>query len=207
MPLYKSITVNHHTKVLIWRIEESEEKLNEDINLTLHCKERIASMKSELHRRGFLSVRQLLKVAGYEASDLNYDTEGRPHLSDKKKISITHSFQFSAIIISDEIVGIDIEKQRSKIKNIASKFTEDEFAFISEDDEIEMLTYIWCIKESLYKAYATAGISFKEHIRITPFSLNDVSGKACVDHKGKKENYQVYFLTFDGFSCAYALKI
>ena len=179
MPLYKSITVNNHTKVLIWRIEESETVLNEFIVLTTHCKKRLAGMKSELHRRGFLSIRQLLKVAGYEVSDLYYDAFGKPHLKDEKKISITHSFQYAAIIISDTIVGIDIEKQREKIKLIAPKFVGQEFSFIQSDNEIKMLTYVWCIKESLYKAYATAGISFKDHIRIAPFDIKDLFG-ACL---------------------------
>jgi phosphopantetheinyl transferase len=35
-------------------------------------------------------------------------------LKDGKHISITHSYQFSAIIISDQTVGIDIELQREK---------------------------------------------------------------------------------------------
>jgi len=206
MPLYKSITVDNHTKVLIWRIEESEKELEKGINLTINCEERIASMKSQLHRSGFLSVRQLLKVAGYEASDLYYDTEGRPNLKDGKKISITHSFYYAAIITSNRVVGIDIEKQREKIKLIAPKFVDKEFSFINKKHEIKMLTFVWCIKESLYKAYATAGISFKEHINIAPFSSSDTSGEAWVDYKKDRQQYKVQFLAFDGFGCAYALK-
>lgn len=206
MPLYKSITVNNHTKVLIWRIEETEEDLYKNIALTVHCGTRIASMKSELHRRGFLSVRQLLKEAAYEASDLYYDSDGRPHLKDGKKISITHSFIYSAIIISDEVIGIDIEKQRDKIITIAPKFTADDFSNTIE--EVRMLTIVWCIKESLYKAYATSGLSFKKHIKIAPFNLEDSTAKAWVAYEKDIENYQVSFLELvDGFTCAYALKI
>ncbi len=206
MPLYKSITVNSHTKVLIWRIEETEQLLHKNITLTTRCEQRITTMKSEIHRRGFLSVRQLLKVAGYEAADLYYDDEGRPHLKDGKKISITHSFTYSGIIISNTVVGIDIEKKRDKIKVIAHKFVDDERSFITSKHEIAMLTMVWCIKESLYKAYATAGISFKNHINIRPFTLKDSYADANVTYNQNTENYKTHFLEFDDFSCAYALK-
>ena len=206
MPLYKSITANNHTKVLIWKIEESEEVLRQHIELTTLCENRIATMKSEIHRRGFLSVRQLLKVAGYKPSDLYYDDEGRPHLKDGKKISITHSFIFSAIVISEKIVGIDIEKQREKIKIIAKKFVGEEHKFVTTSNQVELLTFIWCIKESLYKAFAKSGISFKQHIKVLPFNYGDKSGKASVIYEKEIKVYDVYFLAFDGFGFAYAIE-
>jgi hypothetical protein len=52
-----------------------------------------SGMKSELHQRGFLSVRKLLQEASYNDFDLSYDELG-PHLKDGKHISITHSYQF-----------------------------------------------------------------------------------------------------------------
>lgn len=204
MPLYKSITVDNYTKVLIWKIEETEKELYKGIVLTPYDQERVAGMKSEIHRKGYLSIRQLLKRMDYKASDLYYDDEGRPHLKNGNKISITHSFQFSAIIISDKVIGIDIEKQRDKIKAIATKFVGEEDRFVKGD--VEMLTYVWCIKESLYKAYATPGISFKEHIGMLPFSREDRSGKAWVIYNGDKHAYRVCFLNFEGFGCAYAIK-
>jgi phosphopantetheinyl transferase len=107
-------------------------------------------MKSELHQRGFLSVRHLLNEAGYSDADLYYNENGKPHLKDGKHISITHSFTFSAIIISNIEVGIDIEKNRDKIKIIQHKFVNFEKGFIHKNDNyIEQLTVIWGAKESL----------------------------------------------------------
>jgi hypothetical protein len=90
MPLYKTITVNPSTKVLIWKIEESFDKLSNGITLTPRCRKRVDGMKSELHRRGFMSVRQLLAEEGYEDKDLWYDENGKPHLTDGKCISIAY---------------------------------------------------------------------------------------------------------------------
>ena len=124
MPLYKTITVSAATRAHIWEITESEKRLASGIFLTPPCQQRIDGMKSELHRRGFLSIRHLLALEGYQDSDLFYDSLGKPHLRDGTYISITHSFTFTGIIVSKELpVGIDIEKQREKILKIAHKFT------------------------------------------------------------------------------------
>ena len=111
-------------------------------------------MKSEIHRRGFLSIRHLLKEEGYVDEDLIYDEFGKPHLRDGKNISITHSNHFTAIIVGQgQEVGIDIEKQRDKILRIAHKFTPiEEYRTIANTDAlIRKLTIVWGCKESLYK--------------------------------------------------------
>ena len=154
MPLYKTIHPNNHTTVYVWKIEASFDELSVNIPLTESSKKRLYSMKSEIHQRGYLSVRHLLKEAGYSDFDLYYTKNGKPHLKDGKKISITHSFIFSALVISDKEVGIDIEKNREKIKIIQHKFVNLERGFINTHDAlVDQLTVIWGAKESLYKIY------------------------------------------------------
>ena len=133
MPLYKSISVNTQTTVKIWKIEESYDDLIAPLDLKSNSLERVTGMKSELHQRGFLSVRHLLREFGYTDQDLFYDANGKPHLKNGKQISITHSFTFSGVIISNNKVGIDIEKQRDKIAVIAKKFVDYEFNYLKFD--------------------------------------------------------------------------
>ena len=114
MPLYKTITINPNTRLLIWKIEEPFEVLTKNVQLTDHCKARVDSMKSDLHRRGLFICAPSFSPCGYTDFDLIYDQNGKPHLTDGNYISISHSYTFSAIIISDHPVGIDIEKQRPK---------------------------------------------------------------------------------------------
>lgn len=207
MPLYKTITPNSQTTVKIWKISESYNDLFQSVTLKPKSLERVLGMKSELHQRGFLSVRKLLAEFGYTDADLFYDNNGKPHLKDGKHISITHSFNFSAVIISEGCIGIDIEKQRQKINIIAHKFIDYEFDYLNENDTdyIKKLTTIWCVKESLYKLYATPGLSFKKHCLVIPFNIKDDETVAWIDYKTKKQRYNIYFLEFEGFTCAYAL--
>jgi phosphopantetheinyl transferase len=207
MPLYKSITVNSQTTVKIWKIEESYDLLLSSLYLKTQSSERVLSMKSELHQRGFLSVRHLLREFGYTDQDLFYDTNGKPHLKDGKHISITHSFHFSGVIVSDSEVGIDIEMQREKIGIIAKKFVDYEFNYLDPkaEDYVRKLTVIWGVKESLYKLFATPGMLFKEHFLVIPFMLEDQNTVAWIDYKDKKYRYNTGFLEFEGFTCAYVI--
>ena len=207
MALYKTLIVNPVTKVLIWNITESLDELLSGVTLTPSSTERLQGMKSDLHQKGFVSVRHLLKEVGYNDDDLLYDGFGKPHLKDGKHISITHSFTFSGVIISDSEVGIDIEKQRDKIAIIAKKFVEYEFEYLKETDAkyINKLTVIWGIKESLYKLFATPGMLFKAHFLVIPFTIEDGKTVAWIDYKGLKKRYNTEFLEFEGFTCAYAL--
>ena len=207
MPLYKTITPNSQTTVKIWKITESYDDLMSKVRLKPNSLERVLGMKSELHQRGFLSVRHLLQEFEYTDEDLFYDDNGKPHLKDGKQISITHSFNFSAVIVSDLIVGIDIEKQRDKINVIAHKFIDYEFDYLNEEtkDYINKLTVIWCVKESLYKLFCTPGLSFKQHCLVIPFSIGDNETLAWIDYEDKKHSYNIRFLEFEGFTCAYAL--
>ena len=208
MALYKTINVNETTKVLIWNITETLEELNEGIELTRISKERLKGMKSELHQKGFVSVRRLLKEVGYSDDDLLYDGYGKPHLKDGKHISITHSFTFSGIILSDDKpAGIDIEKRRDKILKIAHKFTPiDSYKSIANHEAlVSKLTIVWGAKESLYKIYGKKELLFLDHIYIDDFSFetNKTVGKILID--SETTTYDINFLEFDEFTCVYAV--
>jgi|TARA_B110000858_G_scaffold34632_1_gene38649 phosphopantetheinyl transferase len=207
MALYKTLTVNKATKVLIWKIEESISKLQEGIVLSENSTTRLNSMKSQLHQRGFLSIRHLLKEVGYTDADLFYDEFGKPHLKNGKYISITHSFTFSAIIVSDKFhVGIDIEKQREKILKIAHKFTPfEEYKTIANVDAlISKLTIVWGAKESLYKIYGKKKLLFLHHIYIEDFKFADEKTTGEIRYNGENTAYNISFLEFEGFTCVFA---
>ncbi len=208
MPLYKTIRPNSYTSIFVWKIEESFSDLFKNTPLTERSEKRLFSMKSELHQRGFLSVRHLLKEAGYNDFDLFYTENGKPHLKNGKRISITHSFTFSALIISDTEVGIDVEKNREKIKIIQHKFINFEKGFIHEDDNyIEQLTVIWGAKESLYKIYPFGGLTFKNDIDINSFQIADKKTTGYIKVKNWNKKYDIHFEQLNEFTLVYALEL
>lgn len=209
MPLYKTLTISKDTQALFWKVTETESELATAIALTPHCQHRVSGMKSELHRRAFLSVRHLLALVGYEDKDLIYNEFGKPFLKDGTHISISHSHHFTGIITStSHEVGIDIEKQRDKILRIAHKFTRlKEYRTLANTEAIiQKLTWVWCAKESLYKIFATPGLSFLNHIDVHNFSMEQEKTTAEIHYGGEKSHYAIDFGEFEGFSYAFALK-
>ena len=207
MPLYKRINITSFTKILIWKIDETLEEISEGIQLTDSCQQRVNSMKSEIHQKGFLSVRHLLKEIGYTDADLIYDEFGKPHLKDGTYISITHSFTFSAIIVSERNpVGIDIEMQRDKIVKIAHKFTPiEEYKTIANHNAlVSKLTIVWGAKESLYKIYGKKKLLFLHHIYIEDFKFSDEQTTGEIRYEGHVSKHSIHFLEFEGFTCVYA---
>ncbi len=171
MPLIKNIQHDAHTKILVWQITESYEDLVHEVVLQPSNQLRVNNMKSKIHQRAFLCVRKLFMEIGHTDHDLYYDEYGKPHLKNEKHISITHSHDYAAIIISNKKVGIDIELQRDKIIKIADKFSSEKLNK-SANDYIRKLTVIWGAKEAIFKIKNEKGISFKDHINVILLKLN-----------------------------------
>lgn len=209
MPLYKTIHFDALTKILVWKISESFEELLDAVRLEDGSKARLIGMKSQSHQRGFLSVRKLLQEIGYSDLDLFYDAYGKPHLNDGKHISITHSHEFSAIIVSQQTVGIDIELRRDKIRSIAHKFIDREFNYLNQSDismYIGMLTVIWGCKEAIFKIRNESGISFKKNIEVHPFQLENNQAVALLNMIQVKKLFSIYFEEIENFTLVYAFE-
>jgi 4'-phosphopantetheinyl transferase len=202
MPLFEEITIEKTTKLLIWKITESFDDFFDSILLTDVSLIRLNNMKSLSHQKGFMAVRMLLQYAGYSDFDLYYDQFGKPHLKDGTTISISHSHEFSVIALSTKNVGIDIEMQRDKIIKIAQKFANETFVYLKKEDSqnyIKKLTTIWGIKEAVFKIKNESGISYKDHVHVQPFEMNDRKCTAILDFNNIIEYYKVWFYELEHY--------
>ena len=129
MPLHKIIHINENTTAYFWHITEDVTSLFRAVSLRDTSLFRLEGMKSEEHQKGFLAVRMLLQHLGYTDYDLTYDEAGKPHLSDGKHISISHSHEFSCICISNKLMGIDLENLEDCTKIYGSKAFRKSFHF------------------------------------------------------------------------------
>ena len=209
MPLYKTIHISNDVVLYIWKISETESELRQNISLTNSNEDRVKGMKSGIHRRGFLSIRHLMLLEGYQDKDLYYDQLGKPHLHNGQYISITHSYEFTGIILSRrEKVGIDIEKQRDKIIRIAHKFTTLNTKDYRQNtpEIVRKLTLLWGAKESIYKISAIEGLSFLQNIYLEPGFAGKEWFKGVVNYGDQENFYRVSHIEFEGFTCVYALK-
>lgn len=194
MPFYTEFKINEHTSVFLWEITEDYAGLFASVTLKESSLARLQNMKSESHQKGFLSVRRLLEHCGYSDFDLVYDDFGKPHLKDGKHISISHSFDFSAIALSTQNIGIDIEQVKEKVLRIAPRFMEMwHLENLSEADQMKKATVIWGTKEAIFKIKNEVGISFPEHIFEKAFTLEDKKCRAELHFNNCVEEFKIFF--------------
>ena len=122
MPLQVNKLFFNNINVSIWRIDETEDFLISNLDLSINCKKRFKSIQSPSYRKQFLSVRTLMKYNDIDLNDLFYDSNGAPFLKNNLNISISHTNNYSAIALSKNPVGIDIQDYREKILSIRDKF-------------------------------------------------------------------------------------
>lgn len=205
MPLHRIIHINETTKAYFWHITEDVTSLFRAVSLKDTSLFRLEGMKSEEHQKGFLAVRMLLQHLSYTDYDLTYDEAGKPHLSDGKQISISHTHEFSCICISDELMGIDLEKLKDKTLKIAPRFMEvKHLENLSISEQIEKATVIWGIKESIFKIKNEKGISFPKHIYENDFNLNEKECSAELRFNNLIEKFKIKFYSVEDyiFVCA-----
>ena len=211
MPFFKEIHINKHTTAYFCKISEDLELLFENVQLNEKSISRLETMSSIEHKKGFLAVRILLQHIGFTDFDLFYDEFGKPHLKDKSKkvkgksilpqhISISHSHEFSCICISNQCVGIDLEKRKEKTLKIAPRFMDiSHLENLSESDKIAKATVVWGVKESVFKLKNEKGISFPNHISESPFQLEDKKGKAQLHFNEITEDFNFQFDFVDDY--------
>lgn len=213
MPIFKIINTTFsndiYAKIMVWKISESIAELSANTFLTSKSKLRIASMKSEIHQKGFLCIRKMLLECAIFDKDLRYDKTGKPFLKNGMHISITHSHNFAAIIVSTYNAGIDIEQMQEKIKGIAKKFCLSEFDFLKKDEEqyIQNLTAIWGAKESVFKIENKKGISFKDHIDVQSFNSNDNKISVLLNFDNHKNAFEMRTMTIENYVMVYGVKL
>lgn len=199
MPFYKEFYTND-IHILLWKFSEED---NFDIEeFSNDEKWKNIQNSSERKKYEFLMVRYLLKkIAPYHK--ILYKADGTPFLSPQDwEISISHSFPFAIIALSDKKIGIDIEPIRTKIYNVKHRFlspNEKEW-HLNKENEIEIVTIIWSIKESLYKLHQMKHWSFSKHYEVEQFSLSDTSSIHCrVYDEENSERYIAQCFKVDSF--------
>lgn len=200
MPLHKIIYLSNNTKLYLWKITEDFDTLLNQVKLKDASLARLQSMKSESHQKGFLAVRMLLQHNDYDDFDLFYDEFGKPHIKPQGcsikdiEVSISHSFDFSAIVISDVKVGLDLEQLKDKTLRIAPRFMDiSHLENLSEEEKIKKATVIWGIKESIFKIKSEKGISFPNHIFEDNFNYEDKKATATLKFNNKEEKFKFDF--------------
>jgi len=186
MPFIKKI--NNPVLAYIWQITETLKELLESNSKDVQNKS--LKYKNETHRKQFLAKHLLLKELNL-TDKVSYLPNGKPVLKEGQYISISHSGPFVGIAISQEPVGIDIEKNHPKLKKIENRFLNEE-DYINDQFNND-LHWLWTAKESIYKLAGIRSLSFKNDIVIQYLDFNKFLGVA----KLKNQKIALQFMKID----------
>ena len=203
MPVIEDIQLSSTTRIIVWEIKETIDFLKSKLDLTNFSKKTLLKKKSAIHQKQFLAVRNILKLLSIHDVDLNYNVNGKPIIK-SGYISISHSKEFVAVLISDEKVGVDIESNSDKCFQVKQKFigTENEFP-IKIDMRIAQV--IWNMKECLYKIIDFKEIDFKENLIVIPFSLDEKQTKIWFVKNELSQDHTVNYFINKNYSLAYII--
>jgi 4'-phosphopantetheinyl transferase len=195
-------------RIIIWHSIEPLAELFLNASLTDKENAEYQSFRSETRKREWLTVRNILKfLLPDEHHTIRYNHNGRPMLIGQTTISISHSNDFIAVMIGNgNRIGIDLEMIHPRIIGLSRKFlNEEETAFITENDKLEMLHVIWGAKEVLFKIHSIGSIDFKKDLLVCPFQYNpDGIVRAFIKKKSFEKDFIVYYKKFKEYMISWS---
>ncbi|WP_167605567.1 4'-phosphopantetheinyl transferase family protein [Maribellus sediminis] len=210
MPFFKQIQTEYGW-IGTWKLEENPKELLTQIQLPNEDDLRFAAMRSEKRKVEFLAARMLLKMAFGEIPEIEYNGFGKPHLKNSyKKISISHSADFACVFVSNNRIGIDIERADRNIDRVADRFLhaiEKTTISVFEDQQLAKVAY-WSAKEAIFKCADEHGIHFNSQIRIDDFvPENGRPFKGKLIQQSSNISFKMYFHFIENNVLVYAVEI
>ena len=165
----------------IWEIKESLDEAIQVYNKPIPLK-----LKSEKRQLEYILTRLLLQQIDKELV-ISYNQFGAPTLNNNKNISISHSSDLIAVIISEKKAAVDIEKISNKPLKIIHKFISNNDSIL--DNKMEA-TLAWSAKEAVYKLHQQGEIDFKKDIIIQKIDTNKKQIHTTFQKKNLVLNFQ-----------------
>ena len=205
MPIIDDLNLPPKTRVVIWEINESLQNLESKIVLSENSLKLLNQKKSEIQKKQFLAIRNIFKILSIKDNEVKYDKAGKPIFSQNKALSISHSGNYAAVIMSDHSVGIDIETINDRILKIKGRYLETELNYPLELNTQTSLIY-WNIKESVFKAVDKPGIDFKKNILVPPLDIKKNVVRSWYVDDDKIYSFDTRFKISKKYTLAFVIK-
>lgn len=204
MPVFFQHQINEHTRLGVWKIEETEDFFKENVpqhREVTHLHKRLQ------HLAGRFLLQYLFPDFPYKLIQIA-DTR-KPFLPDERyHFSISHCGDYAAAIVSSKNrVGVDVEEPVEKILTIQNKFLSDkereQFLYEFKTPNFRLPTLLWSAKESVFKWYGNGGVDFRQHIQL--FNLQEEKRTIdCFFAKNESE-LVIHYRHFDGLVLAWVV--
>ena len=188
MPAILHRNIDSNTQLAIWKMSESLKELTQ-FGITVP-----ENIKNNKRLKEWICTRLLLKQLAPN-SIISYNQYGAPTLSNGSAVSISHSHEYCAILVSKKTASIDLELISTKAHRIKEQFIAKEEEFLIKKSDI--YTLIWCAKECLFKIHQQGNLIFKEDLIIKKI------GQSSIITFLKKSTYTLHFEKFENYFLVY----
>lgn len=195
MPLVISHSLPNGARLGVWRMNEDASSFPE------LYEEAEARFKSSSRRKEYVCVRALLREMNNGVMPvISHEPSGKPVLEDGTRVSISHTKDYCAVIVSDQHdVGVDIEYVSDRVGRIAHRFLRADETF----SDITSQLICWCAKEAVYKLFSDDDLLFEEMF-VEPFEARD-AGVLMVRNLKKDVVAEVSYHVTSDYVLAYSV--
>lgn len=176
MPLCYKID-NDNFSLGLWELSEDEEQLLGTFSEIAPEREvsKAKRFKYSARKLEWIAARLLLYELLDNVVSIDYDENGKPIINNREQcISISHTKGIVAVIVTNNMAGIDVEMKNDRVLRIENKFISGlEKGQITKQNKAECLLTYWSAKETLYKIHGGKGLDFKKNLYIYPFKLEN----------------------------------
>ncbi len=210
MPLH-TLIADTDLRYGVWHNEEGDRFFLDNLSLYEQEHQEVSKLKTRKKSEWLCSRFLLDKVTGHRINGACLkDTFGKPYIDGSRDfISISHTFDFTAVIVSHKVCGIDLQVMVSKIIYIGPRFISKlEMSFIPENNKLPYYHVIWGAKEAMYKCFGKKELDFKAHLMVDEFSYE--KNGFCFSGSLKKgelfKKYRLYCKQIDQMILVYAIE-
>ena len=86
MPIIEDLTISEDIRLIVWEISETINDLKTEDLLSEDSLKLLNQRKSEIHKKQFFAIRNILKELSIDDQDLVYDESGKPFIKNGQNI-------------------------------------------------------------------------------------------------------------------------
>ncbi len=195
--IIKEIQNRDNTRIAVCSYDEQEEFYIDALEVPREDLSELNNLNKR-RKQEILTSRYLLQhLLGKSIwAKFKKDSYGKPYIEGSELyISLSHSYDRSAAIISERRVGIDLQKYVEKIERIKEKFLNPiELQSINDRQKKARLHLYWGAKECMYKSYGKKEVNFKAHLFVD--YIDSLSDKGSFLAKMEKDDFNTHYTMY-----------
>ena len=136
----------------------------------------VENFTSAMRRRERLMWRRMLREEFGCSILVEYTPSGRPEIKNLpyKHISVSHCQGVVAVILSQRVCGIDVERKERNFERIAERYLTPQEWAVCHDVGLareQALAMIWCAKECMYKVAQSEGVDLCRDVKVEAIDI------------------------------------